>query len=370
MNKTIYHILTVVLSVLLLVAGMALVKSEKPLLSAQSSVAVPMRVLEVVSVNEYTYGNGLGGKEVRLRCVSEKDDTQVTVVQVLDEYDPVPYRQAKNGDRILADETEGKGWQFVEYIRTDMLIWLGVAFAAFLILFGGIKGINTLVSLSLTVLSVFCVLVPAVIGGRNIYFWASAVCAYIIAMTVLIVGGANKKSFAAIAGCMSGVLLADVLTLLMSKLLSLTGVTDEAAFSLTVLNSERPVDLIAIIFASVSIGAVGAIMDVAMSVASALYELKQKADIGSRELFKSGIAIGRDMMGTMANTLVLAYVGGSLSATVLTVLYNSSLLEVMNKERIAVELMQALIGSIGILFTIPFTCLICALLYKKNEKTM
>ena len=75
-------------------------------------------------------------------------------------------------------------------------------------------------------------------------------------------------------------------------------------------------------------------------------------------------------LGTMANTLVLAYVGGSLSATVLTVLYNSSLLEVMNKERIAVELMQALIGSIGILFTIPFTCLICALLYKKNEKTM
>ena len=123
--------------------------------------------------------------------------------------------------------------------------------------------------------------------------------------------------------------------------------------------------MLAIIFAAIIIGAMGAVMDVAMSLSSSLHELKLKVmSISPKELFKSGMVIGRDMMGTMANTLVLAYIGSSLTVTVLIVIYNSSMTELLNKERIVVEILQALVGSIGILFTIPFTCFVCAMLYR------
>ena len=110
----------------------------------------------------------------------------------------------------------------------------------------------------------------------------------------------------------------------------------------------------------------GAVMDVAMSMASSLHELKIKVvDISPKELYKSGMAIGRDMMGTMANTLVLAYIGSALTVTILQVIYNGSLFELMNKERIILEVMQAVIGSLGILLAIPFTAFICSVSYQR-----
>jgi uncharacterized membrane protein len=184
-------------------------------------------------------------------------------------------------------------------------------------------------------------------------------------MTLLVVSGANKKTLVACIGCVGGVLIAGILTLIMAHFLKLTGVVDESSYSLTTVNTDNPIDLLAIIFASIIIGAMGAVMDVAMSVASSLHELKLKApELTVKELFNSGMVIGRDMMGTMANTLVLAYIGSSLTVTVLIVIFNSSLLELFNKERIVVEVLQALVGSTGILFTIPFSCIVSALMYK------
>ncbi len=152
----------------------------------------------------------------------------------------------------------------------------------------------------------------------------------------------------------------------MTKVLALTGVVDESSYSLTTVNPDHPIDLLAIIFAAIIIGAMGAVMDVAMSLSSSLHELKLKVmSISPKELFKSGMVIGRDMMGTMANTLVLAYIGSSLTVTVLIVIYNSSMTELLNKERIVVEILQALVGSIGILFTNTFHLLcLCYVIQK------
>ena len=117
------------------------------------------------------------------------------------------------------------------------------------------------------------------------------------------------------------------------------------------------------------VGAVGAVMDVSMSISSSLYELRLKSpEIKPKELMKSGFAIGRDMMGTMANTLVLAYIGSSLTCVLLLVSYNASLEQVINKEMIIAEILQALAGSLGMLLTLPLTSAVCAAIYKKGEK--
>ena len=105
-----------------------------------------------------------------------------------------------------------------------------------------------------------------------------------------------------------------------------------------------------------------------MDIASSLNELRTNIpDISSSKLIKSGFNIGRDVMGTMANTLVLAYIGSSLSTTLLLVAYNVTFVELMNMELIVVELLQALVGSIGILMSIPMTSFICAAIYPKRS---
>lgn len=123
-----------------------------------------------------------------------------------------------------------------------------------------------------------------------------------------------------------------------------------------------------IIFGCIVIGALGAIMDISMDISSSLYEIKKhRKDITFSEMLKSGMEIGRDVIGTMSNTLVLAYIGSSLSSILLLLTYSSSLFEVLNREMVIVDLLQAVIGSMAILLTIPFTAIVGAWLFTKGH---
>ena len=150
----------------------------------------------------------------------------------------------------------------------------------------------------------------------------------------------------------------------MANVLELTGLLDEDSMHLLYINDKAPIDLRAVIFGSIILGAIGAVMDVSMSIASSLNELVENMDRPSfSQIINSGFEIGRDMMGTMSNTLILAYIGSSLSVLLLYCAYNSSFIYLINKEIIIVELLQALIGSIGILTVIPFATFISAKIY-------
>jgi len=191
---------------------------------------------------------------------------------------------------------------------------------------------------------------------------------YIVVMTLIIVYGGNKKSFVAALGCVAGILLSGILTFIMANVLELTGLLDEDSMHLLYINDKNPIDLRAIIFGSVILGAIGAVMDVSMSIASSLNELVENMDKPTfSQVIKSGFEIGRDMMGTMANTLILAYIGSSLSVLLLYCAYNSSFIYLINKEIIIVELLQSLIGSIGILMVIPFATFISAKVYLRED---
>ncbi len=279
------------------------------------------------------------------------------------------------GDRILLRQVVDSArtdWQFISFVRTDKLLVLAILFMAALLLFGRIKGLNTLVSLAFTCAAVFAVFIPAVLSGKNIYVWAVVTCFYTVAVSFLIISGGTQKTLAAILGCLGGITVSGILTVIMDRVLVLTGYIDEGSYELTYLFGETGINLRAIIFASILIGAMGAIMDIAMSIASSLWELKQKSTASSAgSLFRSGISIGRDIMGTMANTLILAYIGSSLSTVLLLCSYSLSLPYLLNQEMIVVEILQALVGSFGILLTLPLTAAISAALYcKSRNKTI
>ncbi len=296
----------------------------------------------------------------------------VSCEQTIDAITPVKNKEVEVGDRVLifnSDPSSARStWMFWDYIRTDTLLVLGLVFAVLLLLFGRFKGINTLISLAFTCLAVFAVFIPSLLSGHNAYVSSVVICLFTIVMTLLIVNGADTKSLAAGLGCLGGVLVSGGLTLLMDHLLALTGLLNEESAFLLYMDTPKPIDLKAIIFASIIIGALGAIMDVAMSIASSLYELREQVErAGFGLLLRSGLQIGRDIMGTMANTLVLAYIGSSLSMVLLLIAYNTSLLGLLNKEMIVVEILQALVGSLGLLITIPLTSVISAWFYSRHR---
>lgn len=255
-------------------------------------------------------------------------------------------------------------WHMETYSRSSYLIILALIFFALILLFGRMKGVKTLISLVFTVLAVFAVYIPAIIGGQNIYAWTIVTCAFITISTIILVYGYSKKTLATALGCIGGVLVAGLITLFMNQFLKLTGFLDENSTHVYLMNAA--IDLKAIIFGGILIGAEGAIMDVAIDISSSLNEVAskmEKPDFAS--IVKSGFNIGKDIMGTMTNTLILAYIGSSL-ATVIA-LSTSSVIQLLDFEMITVEVLQALAGSIGILTTIPLTSVIAAGLYKYKD---
>ncbi len=340
------------------------VKAQVETIVASRSTDIPISS-DTVQTIKYVY--------FRAQVLSGEDKgAEVVACQIVDPtYYPV-LEEVSVGDKVLispnADGSSDAEWTMLEYLRSDALIILAVIFALCLLFFGRWKGLHTLIALVFTCLSVFSVFVPAVLNGENIYLGSVVTCVYVIISTMLLINGASAKSFAAGAGCFAGVAAAGIITVIMDKVLRLTGMIDEDTLYLQLLDPNHPIDLHGIVFAAIIIGAMGAIMDVAMDLASALNELKHNSpDISPKALIASGMNIGRDIMGTMANTLVLAYIGSDLCLTLLMAAYNDNILELLNLEMIVVAILQALAGSFGILLTIPLTSLICVGLYCRKK---
>ena len=367
-KKIIVYILTIILSIAYIVIGRQIAMQGYPEWEDPAEEPLTAKVTEIISDEQDAESRVIVFNATVLKG-EMKGETIKADQTIYANYYP-QQEPVTPGDKILVfanTYTEGIEWSMLEYVRSNTILYLGLFFAALVLVFGRLKGVNTLISLAFTTLAVFAVFVPSVLSGQNIYLWSIITCLYTIIMTMLIVNGADKKSFAAGMGCFLGVAMAGILTVIMDNLLQLTGMVSEDTLYLQMIPIDTPIDLKGIIFAAIIIGAMGAIMDVAMDIASSLNELRTNiSDISSKKLIQSGFNIGRDVMGTMANTLVLAYIGSSLSTTLLLIAYNVTFTELMNMELIVVEFLQALVGSIGILSAIPLTSFICAAIYPKR----
>ncbi len=373
----IVYIVTVVFSLAFLYFGNRLTSDSAANVFSSASTFVPERATVSMLLERNEEEFDLGGTSitnVKMRFIARLNNgEEVIAVQSIDGYLPSGLKEVEVGDKVLVskdmEDPAAYEWMFVEYLRTDTLIVIGALFALLLLVYGGLKGFNTLLSLAFTCAAVFFVFIPSILAGYNIYVSSIIICLFVIVMSLLIINGPDTKTLTAIIGCFGGVLLSGLITVISDVFLKLSGYTDEDSTYLAVLETAHPIDLKAIIFGAIIIGAMGAIMDVAMSVASSLYELSEGGkDPTFTSLLRSGFAIGRDMMGTMSNTLILAYIGSSLSVVLLLIVYSPSVLHLLNREMIVVEILQSLVGSLGILFTIPFTSLLCATVYSRKHK--
>ena len=301
-----------------------------------------------------------------------RSGSQVGAEQINDPLMAVQLREVEAGDRITMiryqRSEEEQVWVLQEYDRSRPLMALGAVFLLLLLLFGGKKGFHTIVSLVFTCLGIFIVFIPLILAGYNIYIATLIICIFITGMTLSLVNGLNRKSLSAAVGCLGGLLVSGILVWVLTGALKLTGFVEEESAFLLYMNPDNPLDLKAIIFSGILIGALGATLDVAVSMASALCEISATSrETSFRSMVRSGVNIGRDIMGTMTNTLILAYIGGSLTMSLLLIVYSNSLLELINREMIVVEILQAVIGSIGLLCAIPLTCLFAAYIFTRQK---
>ena len=375
-KQSVYQIVAVIVSALLIFLANLYVTGGAPVFKGSTEgETVRCRVIRVTDVKTDNVSGETEFVTVRFKAQALNTALRGKTLEVVQEIDRsfvfCP-KQVEQNDKILVESYSADGetqYYFGDYVRITPLLWLLAIFCILIIVFSRMQGLKTVISLGFTCLSVFTVLIPAILNGHNIYLWSIVVCMFITVMTLSIISGFNVKAMCAGIGCVSGVLCAGLTVLISDKFLNMTGMLEEESVYLIQLYPDNPINLKAIIFAMIIVGAVGAVMDVSMSISSSLYELRLKSPhIRPSELMKSGFAIGRDMMGTMANTLVLAYIGSSLTSVLLLVAYNAGIEQVINKEMIVAEILQALAGSLGMLLTLPLTSAVCAAVYYNREE--
>ena len=295
------------------------------------------------------------------------------MLQVYNYVGPIYGEPLKEGDSCtLTVSTYSDGTvtaTVFEYNRqTPILIVIALFFIA-TILVGGKKGLQSLIGLIITILSIFLILFPALLKGAPTLPTTLGICIYVSLVSLVILSGVSKKTICAFLGTTMGMVLAFIFAMITQKLLRISGLRMADVEPLLQLRQTgTPIGLRGLLSASVIISSLGAVMDVAMSLSSALQEVHEANNkLNTKELFTSGMNIGRDMVGTMTNTLILAFLGSSLVLTLYIYSIGLSLNQFLSSSYLAVEIATGISSSIGVILSVPLTALIASIAYSKKE---
>ncbi len=300
----------------------------------------------------------------------KEEKVEATYVLSMDVDNKIIADELDVGNKVFVQITEENGEVkeviVQDIVRHNYMLGLVIFFFASIILVGRKKGIKSILGLIVTVVSIYLIFILNVYKGYNAILLSIITSFIIIVLTFIIIDGINKKTFSAALGTLGGVVFAGVIAFIFGKIAKLTGGQEEAIMLTTA--SNVAFNFRDLLFSGIVISALGACMDVGMSIASSLSELKEKnPEITWKELFKSGMKIGGDMIGTMTNTLILAFVGCSLNLILLSMSVDLNFIDMINVEAIASEAMCSIAGSIGVVYTVPITAFIFSMINKDKN---
>ena len=256
-----------------------------------------------------------------------------------------------------------------EYNRFPGLLMVAAAFLLVTVLVGGKVGLKSLVSLGLTVAALIFILLPLLLRGWPTIPTTFLIAVLVTAATFVILGGVERKTVCACLGTLAGIALATAFGLTAQWLLRIDGYRQEYAEALLQLRQtgESGIGISGLVTAGVIVSALGAVMDVAMSISSAVQELTRvNPELTAKALLKSGMNIGRDMVGTMTNTLILAILGSGL--TLIVYIYSLGLQpwQLLSSAYMSLEAISGVASSIGVMLAVPLTAAICAAAFGKK----
>ena len=326
------------------------------------------KVVKILQDNLEENGTRVGEQKVRVRML-----TGVRKGEELDITSSSGYlfgAACKPGMKVIVMQSVA-GDSTVASVYTQDREWVIYIFALIyllvLCLIGGKQGIKGCLGLVFTFFCVIFVYLPLVYLKYSPFWIAVFVCFITTLVTMYLIGGPTRKTCAATLGTLVGVILAGVSAWCFSKASGISGYNVSDIETLMTLWNTNRIQVGGLLFSGLLISCLGAVMDVAMSISSAIDEIyRQNLSLSRKELFTAGLRVGRDMMGTDSNTLILAFAGSSVSTLLLDYSYNLPYQQIINSNNIGIAIMQGLAGSFGIVLSVPFTVLICTILFHKK----
>lgn len=248
--------------------------------------------------------------------------------------------------------------------RSPVLYAAVALFALVLLLIGGKNGLRSLVGLSFTMASILLLFIPMLVQGYSPILSTVFIVVLTTIMTVLCITGWTIKSVAAIMGTTLGVIIAGLLSFFFGALAHVSGFQTGEAETLILISASTGMNVGQLLFAGLLIASLGAVMDVAVSISAGVHEVFiTNPMLPRRKLYQSGMTIGRDIMGSMSNTLILAFAGTSLNSLILIYAYNVDSFRLVNLDDISIEILRGLCGSTAIVLTVPIVSLLSSWLF-------
>ena len=329
---------------------------------------IPGTVLEVVE-EDLTPSDLKGGPQLgeQTLTIELKDGSQITLTNYLTNTHNI---LAREGMRVVVcvDAPENVEPYYTLY-QYDRSVGLGVAVAIFLLLMllvGGEKGFYATLALAFSLVFLLKITVPVIYSGGSPILAGLAMVLVSTAVTVFLIYGLSPRGVLGIGVVLAGEFVACGLFLLFSVLLHLSGFKSGDAENLLVAAQNTGLNISTVLFAATMIASLGAVMDVAVSLLSALWEVRlADPDITGRGLWRAGLRMGRDMIGTMSNTLIFAFAGGSLTTLLVLMTYGTDPVQLLHSDYIALELAHGLCGTCAVILTVPLASLVSAAVYPK-----
>ena len=343
---------------------------EKPeLVSTNGRTFETAVVTEIVKDNIQENGSRIGDQYLKLKMLS--GDLKGQTVDAT----------SSNGNLFGAACTVGMRVVTITSVSGDVtvtsvysqdrqyVIYIFVAiFMLIMCLIGGKNGLKSVLGLVFTFVCILFLYLPMIFRGFSPFFAAIVVVILTTFVAMLLIGGYTKKTFCAITGTVIGVIISGLAAAIFGYFAGISGYNVSDIESLLFIGQSTNIDIGGLLFSGILIASLGAVMDVGMSISSTINEIHSNSPNLTRiQLFKSGINVGRDMMGTMSNTLILAFTGSSLSTLLLDYVYNLPYLQIINSYSIGIEIMQGLSGTIGVILTVPITSAITAFMITNNK---
>ena len=311
-------------------------------------------------------GQMLGTQELAIRL---EDGRRIELVNYLTDTHNVLVRE---GARVVVcvDAPEGVEPYYTLYNHDRSLPLAGIVlfFLALMLLVGGRRGAASAAALVFSVLLVLRVTIPAIYNGAQPVVMGLLTVLVSTAVTILLLYGWNLRGALAIGVTLGGECVACLLFLIFSACLRLTGFQTSDAENLLVVAQHTGLRLGSVLFAATMIASLGAVMDVAVSLLSALWELAGAAEAPPRgQLLHSGLNVGRDIIGTNCNTLIFAFVGGALMTILVLFSYGVQPNQLISSDYVALELAQGLCGTCAVILTVPLASLAAAACFGKQK---
>ncbi len=260
--------------------------------------------------------------------------------------------------REIGGELEGR---VLDFNRQDTIILLVAGFFALLIVLSGWQGIRILIALTFIGSLILSVLLPLILRGYNAVVVTMFVSVIATVVTLFLVAGFETKAVVAAVGASAGVLIAGILGIAGTQLMNLPGVISGFE-EMLYFSGQIHLNLRHMFYSGIIIASLGAVIDQAIGVASAQQEVKlRKSDATFGELWESGMAVGRDVMGTMATAVIMIFVGSAMAMMLLFLAKSTPLPRMINYNFVASEILYAICSSIGLVSTTPVTALVGAL---------